>query len=760
MIETTEDSTGNAQGQHRSQHMQRRLIRLLLQYDVPLFRKQFRFFFAKSALPQIPLLQQYDRFIKLQTLSNELLEAILPRIRRQLSLKTNHLRLHEDAPTRGDIDWSRTIERSWNYSPGQPPQQFETRLRQRSMETPENVLTVAILLAYRWELQQAMGELFEDEALGTQEKQVFVSADEQAERELAASYARSLLDQARHASISALVQQVEARLRLGPNPYRDLIAWWHRFTQFHVGRASEKRATALASTRTDEKTDAWLYELWIALEFIHLLQEQRTLQPQDMTIATDLLQFTFTWQDRRFRFLYNRQLDTSTTYEPNWEHGPSSRPDYTIERERPLEVRYHDSLVWREPPVVLDAKYYLEGKDPSNTHGPIKKLLGDMTLLEAQVGVLFFPQIAEPEGKQHITRTIRKTGKRYFREHEAQSIHLYRLDPIMPFADLEQRLRSILNHVIHHLPERPTPTCQGIWLDPDTVNASQQVLGAHRLLCPKPHIGPDVFDLVNVVTDCMKNPLLCHVIDQPIVPPFVLRVTTQTQLVQHSTTLREHNDESLREAEAMANEERAEHIRQQIFTGIGRATEQYVTLFGKTKPIEDQFESWIFGRYWKQHARSLAETTRHALISGEYVWGNYQDAELQDWAAPAIQYCRALEYELRRRLYNPCSSCYPTSKSGFTLGTVMFAYQGRETKAAPIWNLFLSLVRQSGSNTDEFEDLMQRIVSGKVKEKRNTLAHGGAITQAMAQTLREIVIGDRHTPGVLCWLAEHLDAVE
>src|SRR6266849_5319157 len=374
MIETMGKSTDDVQEQCWSHHMQRRLIRLLFQYDVPLFRRQFRFFFVKSALPQIPLLQQYDRSIKLQTLSNELLEAILPRIRRQLSLKTNHLRLHEDAPTRGDIDWSRTIERSWNHSPGQPPQQFETRLRQRSMETPENVLTVAILLAYRRELQQAMGELFEDEALGTQEKQVFVSADEQAERELAASYARALLDQARRASIPVLVQQVETHLRPGPNPYRDLIAWWQRFTQFHIGRASEKRATALASTRTDEKTDAWLYELWIVLEFIHLLQEHGAIQPQDMTIATDLLQFTFTWQDRRFGFLYNRQLDTSTTYEPDWEHGPSSRPDYTIERERPLEVRHHDTLVWREPPVVLDAKYYLEGKDPSNTHGPIKKL--------------------------------------------------------------------------------------------------------------------------------------------------------------------------------------------------------------------------------------------------------------------------------------------------------------------------------------------------------------------------------------------------
>ena len=100
------------------------------------------------------------------------------------------------------------------------------------------------------------------------------------------------------------------------------------------------------------------------------------------------------------------------------------------------------------------------------------------------------------------------------------------------------------------------------------------------------------------------------------------------------------------------------------------------------------------------------------------------------------------------------------SKLGFTLGAVVFAYQGQQEKATAIWSIFLSLVRQSGCNTDEFEDLIQRIVSGKVKEKRNTLAHGGAITKDMAQALREIVIGDRNTPGVLCWLAEHLDAVE
>src|SRR5260370_42519741 len=120
------------------------------------------------------------------------------------------------------------------------------------------------------------------------------------------------------------------------------------------------------------------------VELINFWEGKGVIKRKEMRIAIDLLKFTFPWQDKLFPFLYNRQLDTSTTYEPDWEHGPSSRPDYTIERETPLEVRYHDTLVWREPPVVPDAKYYLEGKDPSNTHGPIKNLLGDMTLQGAQ----------------------------------------------------------------------------------------------------------------------------------------------------------------------------------------------------------------------------------------------------------------------------------------------------------------------------------------------------------------------------------------
>ncbi len=179
---------------------------------------------------------------------------------------------------------------------------------------------------------------------------------------------------------------------------------------------------------------------------------------------------------------------------------------------------------------MLDAKYYLSGSDPATTHEPIKKLLGDMTLLHAQTGVLFFPQIAEPTGGQPMTRTIRQSDRQYSPAgNTGKQIHLYHLEPTMPHELLQQRLSSTLDLALTCLPERPEPACCGIWLDPDTTNASQSSQELATILCPKPHIGPNVFDLVNIDTDCLKNPRLCHVIGQPIVPPFVIRATDQQE---------------------------------------------------------------------------------------------------------------------------------------------------------------------------------------------------------------------------------------
>jgi hypothetical protein len=176
---------------------------------------------------------------------------------------------------------------------------------------------------------------------------------------------------------------------------------------------------------------------------------------------------------------------------------------------------------------VLDAKYYLEGRIAASTHGPVKKLLGDMTLLGTQQGVLFFPRLPEPPEGQQITRTIRRTGKQYTNGQERQ-IHLFHLEPQMPLETLQARLRAVLDVAVEQLPERPAPVCRGMLLESRTINASHWTAPLHTILCPKPHIGPDIVDLVHLETDCLKNPRLCHVIGQAILPPFISRVSPQS----------------------------------------------------------------------------------------------------------------------------------------------------------------------------------------------------------------------------------------
>jgi hypothetical protein len=212
-------------------------------------------------------------------------------------------------------------------------------------------------------------------------------------------------------------------------------------------------------------------------------------------------------------------------------------------------------------------------------------------------------------------------------------------------------------------------------------------------------------------------------------------------------------------AELQGDEVRAEQLRGHIFTGIGRAVEQYVKLFGNTIAIAENFERWVFGPYWKQHPRSLAEATRNSLVSGEQVWQNYQEIKLEDWAAPAIQYCRALEHELQRRLYNPCPGKYMLNRAGFTLGTITTAYLRRSSdrEAKNNWETFIWLVGEAGSQPHEFERIIKHMVEHDIKDKRNQLAHGGAISREIASSLRESVIGDRNKPGILCWLAEYME---
>jgi hypothetical protein len=738
-------------------------MRLLLLHDQRLFHGQFRMFYTGSDLPRLPIFVQYDQYLRLRTLSSELLDDIMPRIRRQLSLQTDQARLREAAPTRGDIDWPRTIQRGWHETPGLPPIEFETRLRQRSSATPENLFTVAVLLAYRACMRQFLADSLADETLLYEERQTLTTADEQAERELAATYARALIAAAGQHDASVFAEQVAARLRPGPNPYRDLVDWWRRFDGFRVGRGTDTQKQALAAARSDEKADAWLYELWIMLEMLHLLNQDAAVGPNDVGVNTDRLQAAFVWNGQKLRLTYNRQAEAAKSGVAGWNNSPGVRPDYTIERIDALKFEHNGVLIWREPPIVLDAKYYLAGTDPERTHAPIKKLLGDMALLHVSQCFLFFPCLPEPLAGQPITRTVERHAQRHHSGMPlSPQVHVCRLVPDMPIPALQERLRAVFSQISEHMQKHPVAiTCQGVCLDPDSVGPHGQ-RGSHELqvLCPKPHIGPGVYDLVRRDHDCLQNERLCHVKGQPIVPPFVVRATSDSELRQQTSDIRTRSAAHLHAIEQASDDESqayAEHLRTQIVTGVGRAVEQYVKMRGNTKTIEEHMEQWVFGEYWQAHPRALAQETQKMLISGEYVWQEYLQSSLDDWAAPAIQYCRALELELRRRLYNHTPKEYKVMGAGWTLGTPLHAFGRQNSNAQHNWALFEALVTNSSSDMAAFEVTLKRLVDGQIAHQRNKLAHGEATVQSAAEAIRTLIIGTRRQPGVLCWLAEHLD---
>ncbi|HZO74421.1 MAG TPA: hypothetical protein VFB60_19620 [Ktedonobacteraceae bacterium] len=72
------------------------------------------------------------------------------------------------------------------------------------------------------------------------------------------------------------------------------------------------------------------------------------------------------------------------------------------------------------------------------------------------------------------------------------------------------------------------------------------------------------------------------------------------------------------------------------------------------------------------------------------------------------------------------------------------------------WQIFCQRISASGSSTRDLEALIQRMADEEIKQKRNTIAHGGVITCQFAEELRESIIGGRSKPGILCWIVEHI----
>lgn len=144
------------------------------------------------------------------------------------------------------------------------------------------------------------------------------------------------------------------------------------------------------------------------------------------------------------------------------------------------------------------------------------------------------------------------------------------------------------------------------------------------------------------------------------------------------------------------------------------------------------------------------------LLSGEYVWREYQHSDLKDWAAPAIQFCRALEREVERRLHDHYPDKFILPKAGMTLGALksIYLYRGKYQDASTNWQLFMHIAQASRCNPDAFKAIFARLVNEKVADHRNAVAHNNPISREIAQQLHDAIIGKGGKPGILRWMAE------
>ncbi|NJN66103.1 MAG: hypothetical protein HC884_05000 [Chloroflexaceae bacterium] len=749
--------------------LQRRVARLLLLHDRRTFRGHFRERYAASILPQLPELRSYDLFTRLVLLADELLDDLLPRIHRHLSFHASRDSLEEEPPVRGQIDWNASIERAWGAQPGHPPTRLTTQLRTRTFNTPENALVVAVLSHYAHVLARSRaGPFFPDIPMNEDEQQDLLQIENRLRRELATPHFQELTrsmphledERDRSSDIAALIDAIEPSLRPGINPYRDLVTWWLRLEQLHLRSQGESQLPA--TVLEDQHRLDLLYQLWVTLELVEFLTDRRLIDYP--YLRTDYLSFTFRWQGRSFCFVHDRQPSEAI----GWEGVSGECSGALITRADGVEITYEDTLIWREPGVLVDTRCWSGEPKPWSLE-TIGEVIATFFLLDVTKGVLILPTSAGLQTPIHPRQErLWTTGP------PDTEIHLYELHPLLPVRTLHQQLENLLNQVGDWLPDRPPIACHGIFQDADTINTSGtpphrcSQCGSVQVFCLRPHINPAYGSLVCPRCDCLHNPRLCHVMSldhsPTFTPPFVKRMATHEDLLTTIQTLRARLQQNVAPDD---ESDAANAARTVLFQTVGDLTSTYIQYARlDTGQITYLLREGFFQQFWDHatHPRGLPEDVRNMLISGDYVRSQFQQAPVKDWAACAIQYLRSLERETVRRIYGVCGRHLlnrhqqPMQPREFTFGTPGATYYRRQSKDhnPHNWHMFLTyVVTPSNADLAAFEQLLIDIDS--LRQDRNRIAHAQEVDRETAERIRTAVLGEIGKPGLLRRLAEMLN---
>lgn len=663
--------------------MQARLIALLLRHREGAFRRLFAL--REHTTPAQDLLGYYRDLGVLFHLADTLFDDILPRITRRLSFETPHERALEEPPTRGRVDWERTLAAVLDDRPGEPPLLFRTRLRRRDFATPPNLLTVATLIEYRRTIEHLLWA--ERNAIGaTALRHPLNAIAERCRRELAFPQFAGLCARAEailagaDGGVEALESRVRERLAPGSNAaYQDLLAWREQLRALRL----LQHATAPADTTTlgaDPRRDNYLYQLWIFFELADLLIQRGCLE--ELAIHHGRMRLVFHWGTGPERCRYDLLHDQAVP-EPaaRWSADrsglpvPGIRPDYYLRRSDPppQRIEHAGTIYWHEPGVIWDAKYYREREQPGAPAAPIKRMLADLALLGLSYGVLLFAFLRDPATTTDTWPNADAapdalTGDLASEPPPAQP---YRIAPLaghdqplvpdqqlvierlLPGSDatvpaLHRRLAALLDEAHARLRQPRVPRCHGIFLD--TLSAAEATWLRERygaaldddpadlLVCPKPHIGAWRVDLVSRARHCCQDPRVCQIIGDPDRRKPVRPPRSAEELLRELQELLRARS-ALDDAEVSALAQQIEHL-----------TRRFAELSGAYRRI-NLYYNRLRDLGMHRTLELLAPPERESLALALFLVEQLDSVGAADYSAPAIHLSSVLELEVKRRIY-------------------------------------------------------------------------------------------------------------
>jgi hypothetical protein len=768
--------------------MQARLIALLLRHDSERFRHHIATYAGYTPEPDDTDLRHYRELGVLFALRDELFEDILPRIVRRLSFESPRSTTIEEPPVRGRIDWEHTLAATWSEHPDQPPLALYTHQRQRDFATPENLLTVATLLEYRADVQYVL----QHEYLTIGNPALYhplTEIVERCERELAFPQFAVLRQHMAYgqdaATVEGLEMRVQERLLPGSNSgYADLLTWREQRRSLRLLQRVPyaKQASTLGA---DPQRDNYLYQLWIYYELVELLHQTGQLELVDPTPGR--MRLLFHWGNDDTRCCYELRHDQAIadplarwTTTPQAGDVPGVRPDFVLRRiEPPLQtVVSGGELIWREPLVIWDAKYYRERESPRTPSSPIKRMLADLLLLGEPYGVLLFAFLHDlpTSADRNDTLAMNGNGQEYIGGNGRrlapakgqdqtiipdQQVAIHWLLPAgAAGADYVAQLLTPLLNDMHdrlHLPR--VPQCQGIFLD--SLSAVEQAAWYTRygeqigagvdtaddlLLCPKPHIGHWRVDLVSRQQHCCQDARLCHIVMQTDKHPPLRPPRTIEDLLKELQRLFDQRDATDSNEQEPWDEAAVQIIAQQV----EQMTRRFAEVAGVYRRIEvyyHRLRDMGMSRTW----HLLGDQLRESLALAVFLVEQLDSIQAQDYSAPALHISSVLELE-NQRLVFACPELVgqDANPRKQTLGALPFmqrAYKERwynKQDARENWQRITAYAKQHWQGKIDpneqlvrFDDYVFQL--DFISKQRNSAAHTGVLSRGEYQRLFEVV---------------------